>query len=206
MPLGLGLGKSGYEDLLQHYRDGGLEAVLLEKDSPETIGKKRAFKIGGRDFDLVIPRFLRGMRAGSHSAELLAISKSKAKSSQVYRFHHIVRGLEGRNEEDLNAKVKPKWKGLRKKQLLDVHWEGGKLAGVLNGDADLKAMILKNKTAPLKVKADPKNDVLRIIHEKKILMVDIREGFMKKTTKAVGFPPVEALDVIDKIAQHARAI
>ncbi len=206
MPLGLGLGKSGYEDLLQHYQDGGLDAVLLEKDSPETIGKKRAFKIGGRDFDLVIPRFARGMKAASHDAELGAISKTKTKSSQVYRFHHIVRGLGGRNEEDLKAKTKEKWKGLRKKQLLDVHWEGGKLASVLNGDADLKAMILKNGTAPLKVKADPKNDVLRIIHQKKLWMVDIRSGFMKKTTKAVGFPPVEALDAIDRIAQHAQAV
>lgn len=47
MPLGIGLPKYGYDDLLQHYRDGGLDVVLLEKDSPETIGKKRAFKIGG---------------------------------------------------------------------------------------------------------------------------------------------------------------
>ena len=96
--------------------------------------------------------------------------------------------------------------GLRKKQLLDVNWEGGKLAGVLNGDADLKAIILKNGTVPLKVEADPKNDVLRIIHKKKIWLVDERSGFMKKTTRAVGFPQVEALDVIDRIAQHAQAV
>ena len=202
----VGIGKSGFDDLLQHYQDGGLDAVLLEKDSPETIGKKRAFKIGGRDFDLVILKLFRGAKKGGHSAELLAITKSKSKSYWVYRFHHIVRGLGSRNGEDLKAKAKPKWKGLRKKELLDVHWEGGKLASVLNGDADLKAMILKNKTAPLKVEADPKNDVLRIIHEKKLFVVEERSGFMKKTTKAVGFPPVEALDAIDKIAQHARAI
>ncbi len=206
MPLGIGLPKYGYDDLLQHYQDGGLDAELLEKDSPETIGKKRAVKIGGRDFDLVIPRFFRGVSRSSHEAELFAITKSKSKGMQVIRFHHIVRGLGGRNEGDLNAKAKPKWKGLRKKEILDVHWEGGRLASALNGDADLKTMILKNRTAPLKVRADPKNDVLRIIHEKKIFLIVEQSGFRKAKKRAVGFPPVEALDAIDRIAQHAQAV
>ncbi len=183
-----------------------MDAVWLEKDSLETIGNKRAIKIGGRDFDLVIPKLYRGAKKVSHDAELLAITKSKSKSYWVYRFHHIVRGLGSRNAEDLKAKAKPKWKGLRKKELLDVHWEGGKLASVLNGDADLKTLILKNGTVPLKVEADPKYDVLRIIHEKKIFVVEERSGFRKKTTRSVGFPPVEALDVTDRIAQHAQAV
>lgn len=206
MPLGIGLPKYGYDDLLQHYQDGGLDAELLEKDSPETIGKKRAIKVGGRHFDLVIPRFLSGTARHSHSAELFAITKSKSKGQQVIGFQHIVRGLGGRSEGDLNAKAKPNWKGLRKKELLDVQWDGGKLAGVLNSDTELKTIILKNKTAPLKVKADPKNDCLRIIHKKKIFLIVEQSGFRKAKKRAVGFPPVEALDAIDRIAQHAQAI
>jgi hypothetical protein len=83
----------------------------------------------------------------------------------------------------------------------------GKLAGLLNSDNELKNMIIRSNVVPLKVEADRKNDCIRIINEKGIRIIIESGGiFLKKTeTRAENFPPMETLDVIDKIADHVES-
>jgi len=50
-----------------------------------------------------------------------------------------VKGLEGK----LEAEVKPIKKGLLSREVVDFQWEGGYLAQLLNADADLRNMLLR---------------------------------------------------------------
>jgi len=67
---------------------------------------------------------------------------------------------------------------------------------------------MKTDSTPLKVEPDRKNNCIRIIHEKVINMIVESSGaFINKTeTKAEIFPPIETLDIIDRIAVHAKTI
>lgn len=204
-----GIPKEVFRDLLKHYQNAGLNAVLLEKDSPETIDKETAVKISGRKFDLVILKFASGsIAAGRGGGFEPTISKKVTKTHPNIRFHHVVRGMGKRSENDLKAEVKEKKEGFISKKLVDIKWDGGKLAGLLNSDAELKNMIMRTGSTPLKVEPDRKNDCIRIIHEKGIdVIVESGGVFIKKTeTRAENFPPIETLDIIDRIAEHAKSI
>jgi hypothetical protein len=204
-----GIPKEVFRDLLTHYQNAGLNAMLLEKDSPETIEKETAIKIGGRKFDLVILKFASGsMAAGRGGGFGPTISKQVTKTHPNLRFNYIVRDMGKKNENDLKAEVKEKKEGFISKKLVDITWEGGKLAGLLNSDAELKNMIMRTGSTPLKVEPDSKNDCIRIIHEKGIdVIVESGGAFIHKTeTKAENFPPIETLNIIDRIADHAKTI
>lgn len=204
-----GIPKEVFRDLLLHYQNAGVNAVLLEKDSPETINKETAIKIGGRNFDLVILKFARGVMAvGKGGGFGPTISKKVTKTHPTLRFHHVVKGMGNRSEGDLKVEMKEKKKGLISKKLVDIEWKGGKLAGLLKGDADLKKMILTTGTTSLKVEPDSKNDCIGIIHQKGIdLIVESGGAFVKKTeTRAENFPPIETLDIIDRIAEHVKSV
>lgn len=204
-----GIPKEVFRDLLKHYQSAGIDAALLEKDSTETIDKETAIKMGGRNFDLVILKFARGsMAVGRGGGFAPTISKEVTKTHPVLRFHHIVKGLGKRSEDDLKVEMKEKKKGFISKKLVDVEWKGGKLAGLLDGDGDLKKKILTTGTTSLKVEPDRKNDCVRIIHQKKIdVIVESGGVFKKKTeTRAENFPSIETLDIIDRIAEHVRSV
>lgn len=204
-----GIPKEVFRDLLKHYQRAGINAVLIQKDSPDTIDKKTAIKIGGRKFDLVTLKFAGGSMAGGKGGGFgPTISKKVTKTHPKLRFHHIVKGMGTMSESDLKAEAKEKKEGFISKKLVDVRWEGGKLAGLLNNDAELKKMIMRTGSSSLKVEPDRKNDCLRIIHEKKIAMVVESGGaFVKKTeTRAENFPPIETLGIVDRIAEHVKSI
>ena len=204
-----GIPEEVFRDLVKHYQNAGLNAVLLEKDSPDTIDKEKAIKISGRKFDLVILKFASGSIAGGKGGGFgPTISKKVTKTHPNIRFHHVVRGMGKRSENDLKAEVKEKKEGFISKKLVDVSWEGGKLAGLLNGDAELENMIMRTGSSSLKVELDKKNNCARIIHEKGIdVIVESGGVLIKKTeTKAENFPPIETLDIIDRIAEHVKSI
>jgi hypothetical protein len=202
--------KEVFRDLLAHYQKAGLSAELLEPDSSETIRGEKAIKISGRKFDLVILKFASGsIGAGRGFSIGPSISKQVTKMGPTnINFHYIVKGIGKRNENDLEAEAKEKKEGLISKKLVDIRWEGGRLAGLLNSDSELKNIIIKSGVAPLKVEADRKNDCIRIINEKGIRITIESSGIiLKKTeTRAENLPPIETLDVIDKIADHVKSI
>jgi hypothetical protein len=82
------------------------------------------------------------------------------------------------------------------------------LAGQLNGDTELKNMIMKSRVVPLKVEPDKKNNCVRIINETGIRIIIQRSGIIvqKAETRAQNFPPIETLDVIDKIATYVKSV
>lgn len=204
-----GIPEEVFRDLLKHYQSAGVNAVLLDKKSPETIAGETAIKVEGRNFNLVILKFARGSMAGGRGGGFApTISKKVTKTHPVIRFHHIVKELGGKSEEDLKVEMKEKKKGFISKELVDISWDGGKLAKMLNEDKDLKNMILKTKTGSLKVEPDPKNNCIRIIHQKKIdVIVESGGVFKKKTeTRAENFPSVETLSIVDRIAEHIKSI
>jgi len=204
-----GIPKEVFRDLVKHYQNAGLNAVLLEKDSSETIEKETAIKIGGRKFDLVILKFASGSIAvGRGGGFGPTISKQVTRTHPNLRFHHIVKGMGKRSENDLKAEVKEKKEGFISKKLVDIKWEGGKLAELLNSDIELKNMIMRTGSTPLKVEPDRKNDCIRIIHEKGIdVIVESGGAFIQKTeTRAENFPPIETLDIIDKIVVYTESI
>lgn len=202
--------KEVFRDLLAHYQKAGLDAELLESDSSETIRGEKAIKISRRKFDLVILKFASGsIGAGRGFSIGPSISKQVTKMGPTnINFHYIVKGLGKLNENDLKAEVKEKKEGLISKKLVDIKWEGGKLAGLLNSDSELRSMIMRSNVVPLKVEADRKNDCVRIINEKGIRITIESSGIiLKKTeTRAENFPPSETLDIIDKIADYAKSI
>jgi len=199
-----------FRDLLTHYQKAGLGSQLLESDSSETISGEKAIKINSRKFDLVILKFASGsIGAGRGFSVGPSISKQVTKMGPTnINFHYIVKGIGKQNENDLKAEVKEKKEGLISKKLVDIKWEGGKLAGLLNSDSELKNMIMRFSVVPLKVEADRKNDCVRIINEKGIKITIESSGiFLKETkTRAENFPPIETLDVIDKIADYVKSI
>ena len=204
-----GVPKEVFRDLLKHYQNAGIHAVLLEKDSPETIDKEMAIKIGSRQFDLVLLKFAGGsMAVGRGGGFEPSISKKVTKTHSKIRFHHVVKGMGTISESDLKTEVKEKKEGFIKKKLVDIRWEGGKLAKLLNNDAELKKMIMRTGSSSLKVEPDRKNSCVRIIHEKKIAMIVESGGvFVKKTeTRAENFPPIKTLDIVDRIAKHVKSI
>lgn len=204
-----GIPKEVFRDLLAHYQNAGINAVLLEKDNPETVDKETAIKINGRNFDLVILKFAKGsMAVGRGGGFGPSISKKVTKTHPTLQFHHIIKSMGNRREDDLKVEMKEKQKGFISKKLVDIEWKGGKLAGLLNGDADLKNMILATGTTSLKVEPDRKNDCVRVIHQKGIdLIVEGGGVFIKKTeTRAENFPSIETLDIIDRMAEHVKSV
>lgn len=197
------------ESITSYYQSAGLDAELLPKDSKETIGGSPSIKMKGKKFDLIQVKFVRGsmhsMRGGFLGP---SIRKKVQKSYPVLGFNYIVRRLGAKSEKDVEADLKKKTSGLFTKKLLDVEWRGGRLARLLNSDADLKRKIMKSGVADLKVKADKKNDCIRIVHQKKIAVVSEMKGlgFGKYKTRAENLPPMEAVEICDKIAAHVKSI
>jgi hypothetical protein len=86
--------------------------------------------------------------------------------------------------------------------------EGGRLAGLLNSDGELKNMTMISNVILLRVEADRKNDFIRIINQRSIkITIKLRGIVLKKTESRVeDFPSIETLDVICKIAHHVKSI
>lgn len=182
---------------------------MIEKNEPEAFDKETTIKIGGKQFDVVILKFASGsMASGGGFSIGPSISKKTKKTYPVLRFHHIVKGIEGKSENDLKVEMKEEKKGFISKKLVGVNWAGGKLASLLNGDTDLKKKILETNTTSLKVEPDMKNNCAKITHKKKIdLIYEFGGVFIKRAkTTAKNFPPIETIDIIDRIAGHVKSI
>jgi hypothetical protein len=82
------------------------------------------------------------------------------------------------------------------------------VAEQLNGDIELKKMIMKLIVVPLKVEPDKKNNCLHVNNEKGIRIVIQSSGiiFQKTETRAGNFPSIEILDVIDRIANYVKSV
>jgi len=204
-----GIPKEVFRDLLAFYQSNGINAALIDKDSPETIGKERAIKIDGWNFNLVTLKFVMGsMSTGRGGGFAPTISKKETKTHPTIRFHYVIRGMGNTIEDDIRVEMNEEKTGFVSKKLVDIEWKGGRLAGLLNGDIGLKQKILSMGITSLKVELDRKNDIVRIIHQKKIdVIVESGGVFLKKIeTRAENFPLIETLDIINRIAELVNFI
>lgn len=200
-----------YEGLLDVYKKAGLDAELLPKDSPETIEGSPSIKVTGRDVELVqIKSPTRGImqKGGGTSIGTPGLTRSKKTTWPKLRFHHIVRGLEGQRPEDVKAKLKASTKGLVRKKVLDVTWEGGRLAEALKADGDLKKELIDQGATDIEVTPDEKNDCIRVEYKAKVKNIVEKKGmFIKKTkTRFEDLPSIEVFNICDRIVGHVKAV
>ena len=196
------------ETLLDQYQKAGVNAKLLPKDSEEAIEGKPCIKVEGKQFDLVYVTFAGG--ATMHAKGVYAgttIEHKKEKVLSILRFHHIIKGLGDRSEEDLKTELKAEKKGFMKKKLVDVSWEGA-LAEKLNSDTDLKRRLLESDTDNLNIEPDKENDFIRITLKKGIwLVAETKIIFVGKTKmKAENLPSMEVFDIVNKIAEYVKSV
>jgi len=197
-----------FRDLLVYYQQAGLNPEILEPNSPETIPGEKSIKVNGRKFDLVILKFAGGSigfgRGGTIGPSIGFQQQNLGPT--LINFNYIVKGVINSDENELKAELKAKTEGFISKKLVDVHWEGGLLAGQLNGDLQLKDTIMKSSVIPLKVEPDKKNNCVHIINEHAVREIITRSGIIvqKAETRVENFPPLETLNVIDKIANYVK--
>jgi len=199
-----------FRDLLAYYQNAGLNVELLETDNPQTIPGEKSIKVSGRKFDLVILKYASGSIGAGRGFTVgpsIGYQRQSLGPTNI-NFNYIVKGMSNMNEDNLKAQAKEKTEGFISKKLVDIHWEGGMLAGQLNGDTELKNMIMKSSVVPLKVEPDKKNNCVHIINETRIRIIIQRSGIIvqKAETRAENFPPIETLDVIDKIATYVKSV
>ena len=78
------------------------------------------------------------------------------------------------------------------KKVVDVTWNGGKLAEILNGDSSLKEMIIKQSVKDATIFVDPSDNGIRIYGKWK-------DSYEFGITK-------EMFSIYDKIAGHIKSL
>jgi hypothetical protein len=199
-----------YEGLLDVYTKAGLEAKLLTKDSPETIEGSPSIKVTGRDVELVqIKSPTRGITQKGEGLSLGGpLERSKTITYPTFRFHHIIRGLKGRRPEDVKVKLKASTKGLIRKEVVDVTWDGGRLAEALKADVDLKKELIDQGATDIEVTLDEKNDCVRVEYRAKVKNIVEKKGmFVKRTkTRFEDLPSIKVFNICDRIINHVKAV
>ena len=80
-----------------------------------------------------------------------------------FQAHFIVRKDLSESDKGLFAETKLTTKGhFGSKKLTGVQWEGGKIADLLNNDAELTSMILKQSIKDAQIRVDPTKNGVRI--------------------------------------------
>lgn len=163
-------------ELCEHLRQIGINAMLLESGSPEAIG----------------PRWKKGIFASSYVLGCVKVEDRNLDMVQVdrlgdppaYGYHYVVRAIVEGLESRLWAQTKPIGP-------VDFLWQGAHIAQLLNADSDLQDMLLKAGSNRLFISPDKKNQCVRIT---------------PLTEERKAFPTREAYEAYDRIAQHIRSI
>jgi hypothetical protein len=169
------------DEYCEHLKRLGIQAVPLDKKSPEQIPhsiwewvpydkKVGSIKIEGKNFQQLI----------------LGRSNTKGGGKEYFQ-HYFVRASVSENEEDLNAhQSRPLF---HQSQSQEFTWKGGLLAESLNSDLDLQERL---KLCPL---------YIHVVAKKRSQYVIIEN---RTTLTRNDFPTAPFLDIIDGIANHIR--
>ena len=168
------------DEYCEHFKRLGIQAVPLDKKSPEQIPhsiwewvpydkKLGSIKIEGKNFQQLI------------------LGRSDTKGGAQYFQHYFVRASVSENEEDLNAHQSRPLFHSNKPQ--EFTWKGGLLAESLNSDLDLQERL---KLYPLHIHVVAKKRSQYVIIENRMMLA------------RNDFPTPQFLDIIDLIANHIR--
>ena len=203
------------DEYCNHLRQIGLNATILEPGNPE--GKAFSVKIGSTLGSLSGFQPLGCVKIEGKDIDLIQIVRqSTGNTAQLmYQYHYLVcANVEGL-ENKLKAESKPITKGLLSKEVIDLKWDGGEIAQLLNSDSELKKILLKEEINKIIVKADKKQQMVSITHPPKIPRqisvgigglpyIPIRGG--GTTVGRKDFPTLDEFQAYNKIAYHVRSI
>lgn len=119
-----------------------------------------------------------------------------------YTYHYIVRPSVSGREKQVEAEIQLVKKGFLRREVVDFRWKGGDLAQQLNADDDLRKMLLREGLSQLsiiEIYADTQNHCTRIT-----LQPQGQQRVGNILTIGRAFPPREAFDIYDRIADHIR--
>ncbi|UCH05214.1 MAG: hypothetical protein JSW05_03360 [Candidatus Thorarchaeota archaeon] len=190
------------ESLCEYLKQIGIDAEVLPSGSPEEIGGYRTFRSGGsnagcikvkgQNVDLV-QLLLRGMTGPLGAAG-------------DFDAHFVVRGNVEGKEKQLKAKAKEKKEGFVKKKLVDVKWEGGRLAELLNQDGELTNLLVKAGESP-EIELDQKQQCVRVATYLPSKTKGISIGPIPTVGKTeFEFPSRELVEACDRIGKHIRSL
>jgi hypothetical protein len=197
----------GIDALCKYYQELGIKASILPDKSPEVVEKGLVkqdmgyIKVSGREFDLVTIR-MKGTTSGSYDLGKVRGVPIATKQKIPFEYHHIVR-TDITSEGATKANLKKKTKGVVGKEVIDVSWEGGRLADVLNSNDGLKVSIMKfiEHQDGIKIEPDKKNKIFRIVFSRPS---EIKSGLVYGFKFNRNLLPKEAIDAIDRIATLTR--
>ena len=113
-------------------------------------------------------------------------------AQDLFQAHFIVR-KESDNKMDYTAKTILSTSGhFGSKKVVDVTWNGGKLAEILNNDSSIKKMIIKQSVKDATIFVDPSDNGIRIYGKWK-------SSYEFGITK-------EMFSIYDKIAGHIKSL
>lgn len=161
-------------ELCQHLRDIGVNAMLLEPNSPEAFRYPSYVlghvKIEGRNIDSILAQYSSSGGGGSDGGS--------DETFAHYRYFYVVRANLDGFESKLNADFKSNWhdrcsqkrhsrwsdKTLIDGKVSDCRWEGGELAQLLNPDSELTQTLYSEGLDRLEIRPDRGRRCVRIEH------------------------------------------
>jgi len=175
-----------------------LSGSMMESMSGSLVGAVAGYvKIGGRNIDIVQVEI---EQAGDDNPYMR------------YYYHYVVLANVEGLEKRLQVKVKPNRKDFLSREIVSYRWEGGELAQRLNGDPELRSMLLReglNQLPDIEVRAHGKPRRIPMIGKPPQAFLDAQAAFkpcVRITNTRAELPTREAFEIYDRIAQHIHSV
>jgi hypothetical protein len=170
-------GSESVDELCQCLVQWGINASVLDKNSPDVLPVNKVFgiatdppigtiKVEGKNFDLIeLHHRVVGKSSGMTIGGVITLKPNDNQGPQDLLQKYIVRA-DSSLGKDLKVELKAKEKGFMNKEIVGYEWKGGKLAQALNSDAELEKMLMSvYDKADIKVDVNEKFNYLMISGE-----------------------------------------
>jgi hypothetical protein len=172
-------GSESVDDLCQCLVQWGINASVLDKNSPDVLPLNKVFgiatdppigtiKVEGKNFDLIeLHHRVVAKSSGMTIGGVITLKSNDNQGTQDLLQKYIVRADTSLGK-NLKVEMKAKEKGFMNKEIVGYEWKGGKLAQALNSDAELEKTLMNvYDKADIKVDVNEKYNYLMISGENK---------------------------------------